>query len=375
MDEEVTAVIIDNGSGMVKAGFAGDDAPRSVFATVVGRPKVPGIMVGLDQKEVYVGDEAQQKRGVLRMEQPIDHGIVTNWDDMEKVWHHTLYSELRVSAEEHPILMTEASLNPKSNREKMTQIMFEVFNVPALYVSVQAVLALYASGRTSGVVLDSGDGVSHTVPIFEGYAIPHAVQRILLSGRDMTEYLRELLRQKGYMFTTPAELEVVRDIKETFCYVVGEFDAAIKEASESHSCEKNYELPDGRKILIGKERFECPEILFQPKKAGLQLEGIHNYCYDSVMKCDTDVRKDLFQNIILSGGSTLFEGLAERMWTEIHQLAPSSNRIKVMAPPERKYSVWLGGSILASLSTFQTMWISKSDYDESGPSIIHRKCF
>jgi actin-related protein len=145
-----------------------------------------------------VGDEAQQKRGVLRMEQPIDHGIVTNWDDMEKVWHHTLYSELRVSAEEHPILMTEASLNPKQNRERMTQIMFEVFNVPALYVSVQAVLSLYASGRTSGVVLDSGDGVSHTVPIFEGYAIPHAVQRILLAGRDMTEYLRELLRQKGY---------------------------------------------------------------------------------------------------------------------------------------------------------------------------------
>jgi actin beta/gamma 1 len=209
------------------------------------------------------------------MEQPIDHGIVTNWDDMEKVWHHTLYSELRVSAEEHPILMTEASLNPKSNREKMTQIMFEVFNVPALYVSVQAVLALYASGRTSGVVLDSGDGVSHTVPIFEGYAIPHAVQRMLISGRTMTGYLRDLLQQKGYMFTTPAELEVVRDIKETFCYVVGEFDAAIKEASESHSCEKNYELPDGRKILIGKERFECPEILFQPQKAGMAPGGIH----------------------------------------------------------------------------------------------------
>lgn len=262
MDEEVTAVIIDNGSGMVKAGFAGDDAPRSVFSTVVGRPKVPGIMVGLDQKEVYVGDEAQQKRGVLRMEQPIDHGIVTNWDDMEKVWHHTLFSELRVSAEEHPILMTEASLNPKQNREKMTQIMFEVFNVPALYVSVQSVLALYASGRTSGVVLDSGDGVSHTVPIFEGYAIPHAVQRILLAGTNMTEHLRQLLAKKGYQFTTPAELEIVRDIKETFCYVVSDFEPAMKEAAESHSCEKNYELPDGRKILIGKERFECPEILF-----------------------------------------------------------------------------------------------------------------
>ena len=375
MDEEVTAVVIDNGSGMCKAGFAGDDAPRSVFSTVVGRPKVPGIMVGLDQKEVYVGDEAQQKRGVLRIEHPIEHGIVTNWDDMEKVWHHTLYSELRVSPEEHPILMTEASLNSKMNRERMTQIMFEVFNVPCLYVSVQAVLALYASGRTSGVVLDSGDGVSHTVPIFEGYAIPHAVQRIYLAGRDLTEYLQQLLKQKGYPFTTPAELEVVRDIKETFCYVVGDFDAAIKEAGESHSCEKNYELPDGRKILIGKERFECAEILFQPQKAGHDLEGVHNYCYDSVMKCDNDVRRDLFANIILSGGSTLFEGMAERMWTEVHNLSPTNNRIKVMAPPERKYSVWLGGSILASLSTFQTMWITKMEYDESGPSIIHRKCF
>ncbi|CDW86652.1 actin [Stylonychia lemnae] len=375
MEEEVTAVVIDNGSGMCKAGFAGDDAPRSVFSTIVGRPKMPGIMVGLDQKEVYVGDEAQLKRGVLKIEQPIEHGIVKNWDDMEKVWHHTLYSELRVSPEEHPILMTEAPLNPKQNRERMTQIMFEVFNVPCLYVSVQGVLALYSSGRTSGVVLDSGDGVSHTVPIYEGYAIPHAIQRIHLAGRDLTDYLKTLLAKRGYNFTTAAELEIVRDIKETMCYVVNNYEEALKEADESHACEKNYELPDGRKILIGYERFKCAEILFSPQHAGHELEGVHKYCYDSVMKCDVDVRRDLFQNIILSGGSTLFEGMGERMWQEIHQLAPSTNKIKILAPPERKYSVWLGGSILASLSTFQTMWINKQEYDESGPAIIHRKCF
>eukprot|EP00347_Sterkiella_histriomuscorum_P015020 403358614 len=375
MEEEVTAVVIDNGSGMCKAGFAGDDAPRSVFSTIVGRPKMPGIMVGLDQKEVYVGDEAQLKRGVLKIEQPIEHGIVKNWDDMEKVWHHTLYSELRVSPEEHPILMTEAPLNPKQNREKMTQIMFEVFNVPCLYVSVQGVLALYSSGRTSGVVLDSGDGVSHTVPIYEGYAIPHAIQRIHLAGRDLTDYLKTLLAKRGYNFTTAAELEIVRDIKEKMCYVVNNYEEALKEADESHACEKNYELPDGRKILIGYERFKCAEILFSPQHAGHDLEGVHKYTYDSVMKCDVDVRRDLFQNIILSGGSTLFEGMGERMWQEIHQLAPSTNKIKILAPPERKYSVWLGGSILASLSTFQTMWINKQEYDESGPAIIHRKCF
>jgi len=180
-----------------------------------------------------------------------------------------------------------------------------------------------------------------------------------LSGRNLTEYLRELLSERGLSLTTPAELEIVRDIKERMCYVVGEFDNAMKEAEDSHACEKNYELPDGRKILIGNERFRCPEILFQPKLAGKELEGVHKYCFDSVMKCDNDVRKDLFLNIILSGGSTLFEGMAERMWREMHQLAPTSSRIKVLAPPERKYSVWLGGSILASLSTFQTMWITK----------------
>jgi actin beta/gamma 1 len=286
---------------------------------------------------------------------------------MEKVWHHTLYSELKVSPEEHPILMTEAPLNPKENREKMTQIMFEVFNVPCLYVSVQSVLALYSNGRTSGVVCDSGDGVSHTVPIYEGYAIPHAIQRIHLAGRDITTYLQKILDERGYSFTTNAEIEIVRDIKEKMCYVVNDYEAAMKEAEESHACEKNYELPDGRKILIGNERFRATEIMFNPQSAGFDLEGIHKYCYDSVQKCDVEIRKDLFQNIILAGGSTLFDGMGERMWQEIHQLAPSTNKIKILASPERKFSVWLGGSILASLSTFQTMWINKQEYDESGP--------
>lgn len=167
---------------------------------------------------------------MLKIETPIEHGIVSNWDDMEKVWHHTLYSELRVSPEEHPILMTEASLNPKLNREKMTQIMFETFNVPCLYVNVQAVLALYSSGRTTGVVLDSGEGISHTVPIYEGYAIPHAIQKILLAGKDLTEYLREILKERGLNFTTPAELEIVRDIKETMTVVVSDYNEAMKDA-------------------------------------------------------------------------------------------------------------------------------------------------
>ncbi|KAL7747240.1 centractin- actin- protein of the dynactin complex [Sorochytrium milnesiophthora] len=382
---------LQQGSGIIKAGFAGDTQPKSFFPSCVGRPKHLRAMAGAVEGDFFIGRKAQELRGLLKINYPMEHGVVTDWDDMERVWQYLYTEELKTLSEEHPVLLTEAPLNPKQNREQQAQILFETFNVPALFTSVQAVLALYASGRTTGLVMDSGDGVTHAVPVYEGFAIPHAIRRIDVAGRDVTEYLQMLLRKAGYPFHTSAEKEVVRIIKEKTCYVA--LNPAKEEKEASHAVSGvvptgaastrgpgDFVLPDGKVVKLtpdhkmGVERFRAPEILFSPDLVGLEYPGISQVVVDSINKTDLDLRKNLFGNVLLSGGSTLFQGFGDRLLSEMQKLANADTKIKIFAPPERKYSTWIGGSILANLSTFKKMWVSAEEYQED-PDIIHKKAF
>uniref|UniRef100_A0A023FW29 Putative actin n=2 Tax=Amblyomma TaxID=6942 RepID=A0A023FW29_AMBPA len=365
-------VVIDNGSGVIKAGFAGDQVPKCHFPNFIGRPKHKRVMAGALEGDIFVGPKAEEHRGLLSIRYPMEHGIVTDWNDMERIWQY-IYSkeQLQTFSEEHPVLLTEAPINPLRNRERSAEIFFETFNVPALFVSMQAVLSLYATGRTTGVVLDSGDGVTHAVPIYEGFAIPHSILRVDVAGRDVTAYLRHLLRKEGTNFHTTAEFEIVKTVKEKACYL-----ANNPQREETMDTEKaHYTLPDGTTLEIGPARFRAPEVLFRPDLIGEEFEGLHQVLVFAIHKCDMDLRRVLYQNIVLSGGSTLFKGFGDRLLGEVKKISPKGIKIRISAPQERLYSTWIGGSILASLDTFKRMWVSKREYEEEGMRALHRKTF
>ncbi|KAK9457950.1 actin family [Dipodascopsis uninucleata] len=381
--------VLDNGSGEIKAGFAGSEHPQVFFPTYVGRPKHTRVMAGAREGDYFVGPEAQELRGLLKIRYPVEHGIITDWADMERIWSYVYSQGLKIQSEDHPVLLTEAPLNPRRNRAKAAEVLFETFNVPAMFVSVQAVLALYASGRTTGLVLDAGDGVCHAVPIYEGFAVTNAVRRVDVAGREVTDQLAVLLRKHaGITMHTSAEREIVRQIKEKMCYVAADLRKEEREArkNEMTSVTKSagaigsvtklsadeFVLPDGNILRLGAERFRAPEVLFDPSILGLEYPGYPDMLEECLGRTDVDLRRPLYSNIVLSGGSTLLRGFGDRMLAEMKTRAPRDVKLRIYAPPERKYSTWIGGSILAGLSTFRKMWVSVEEWHEN-PELIHIK--
>ena len=378
---QLVTVIIQNGSGTIKAGFSKDNAPISIFPTIVGRERNLGSDKTDRKEEIcMIGHGAIKNRGILSIKYPVEHGIITSFDDIEKIWHHTFKTELIGDSTDCDVLLTEKANNPKANREKITQIMFETFKVKGLYIAIDAVLSLYATGKVTGIVAQIGDGVGHTVPIYEGYAIPHAVERLDMGGRDMNDYLAKIMTERGYGWTPTFTKKDLHCMKEKLCYVALDFDEELIKSETSSDLEMNYELPDGQVIIVGAERFRAGEILFKPSLIGLECDGIHKLIYSSIMKCDRDIRQELHENMVLSGGVCCLSGIDERIEKESIALAPARFNPKIVNSTVddremRKYLSWIGGSIVASQTGFQELLITRDEYEQDGPSIVNRKCF
>ena len=387
-------VICDNGTGFVKCGFAGSNFPEAIFPSMVGRPilrfeeKVDNVEI----KDVMVGDVADKVRTMLQITYPLDNGVVRNWDDIAHVWDYTFFDKLKVDPKVSKVMLTEAPMNPVENRKKMVEVMFEKYGFMSAYIAIQAVLVLYAQGLLTGVVCDSGDGVTHVVPVYEGFSMPNLTRRLNVAGRDVTRYLIKLLLLRGYAFNRTADFETVRQIKEKLCYVGYDLDLEKRLALETTVLVESYTLPDGRVIRCGAECFEAPECLFKPSAVDVESMGMGEMIFDVINKADVDLRAEFYQHIVLSGGSTMYPGLPSRLEKEIRELygtrIAKNNaaqiakfKCRIEDPPRRKHMVFLGGAVLADIMKDKTaFWMNKTEYLEAGgkrggAEKVLKKCF
>jgi len=324
------------------------------------------------------GDEAATARSMLQITYPMENGIVKRWDDMQHLWDFTFAEKLQVDPTGRKILLTEPPMNPLKNREQMCEVMFERYNFGGVYVAIQAVLALYAQGLSSGVVVDSGDGVTHIVPVYESTVLNHLTRRLDVAGRDVTRNLISLLLRRGYALNRTADFETVRAIKEKLCYVSYDLALDQKLSEETTVLVESYTLPDGRVIRVGSERFEAPECLFQPHLVDVEQPGIAEFLFNTIQAADVDIRSSLYKAIVLSGGSSMYPGLPSRMEKEIKQLwltkvlqgnpeRLGKFKVRIEDPPRRRHMVFLGGAVLANImADKENMWVTKQEWEEQG---------
>lgn len=328
--------------------------------SIVGHPKNESLA------GTYVGRDALDNKGDLTLTYPVDRGIVQNWDDMENVWRYMFSTGLKISPSDHSVLMVESpesNIN-KKNRNKIYEVMFETFQVAGMQVAIDSVLSLYASGRKTGIVCTCGDALSHILPIYEGFQLPEAMISLNLGGRDVTEFLDRILEEKGYSFTFENRSALLNEVKEKYAYVALDFE---KEMTKSPSeMQQKHTFADGYEILLDQERFRCTEPIFQPSLIGIQSTGLDDLVFKSIMKCDMDVRRDLYHNVVMAGGTTMIPGFIERIKQGIAARAPSTMDVQVSAPPDRAISAWVGGSILASSANFHQQLLSLQQYQECG---------
>lgn len=339
----------------------------------------------VELKDIMVGDEAAQYRAMLETSYPVENGVVKNWEDMGHLWDYTFYERMKIDPKNHRILLTEPPMNPKSNQVKMLENMFETYQFQGAKVSIQAMLVLYAQGLLTGVVVDSGDGVSHIVPVWQGVCPPALIKRLNIAGRHITTHLIKLMQIRGYAFNRTADFETVRQIKEKLCYVGYDLAVENKLALETTVLVKKYTLPDTTEIKLGRERYLAPELLFDPSLDGVEADGVHEMLFNMIQEADVDLRQDFYKHIVLSGGSTMYPGLPSRLEKEMkemylerilagNQKALAKFRLRIEDPPRRKHMVFLGGSVLADIMKDRDeFWISRQEWEEEGERVLNKQ--
>lgn len=380
-------IVCDNGTGFVKCGYAGANFPEFMFPSMVGRPilRFEEKVGQAELKDIVCGAEAAENRANLELNYPMKEGKVVDWEDMRHLWNHIFYEKLRVTPAEHRILLTEPPMNPKANRERMAEEMLEHYGFAGFKCSIQAQLVLYAQGLLSGVVVDSGDGVTHVIPVWEGVTPEKLIKRLNVAGRHVTEHLIKLLQVRGYTLNRTADFETARQIKEAACYMGYDLKIEEKLALETTTLMQTYELPDGRVIKLGQERYLAPEVLFNPGMMDIEQRGMSEMLFFMIQEADIDLRADFYKHIVLSGGSTMYPGLPSRLEKDIRDLylehvckgdesRLEKLKLKIEDPPRRKHMVFLGGSVLADIMADKPeFWVSPQEWAEEGPRVLDRK--
>ena len=375
-------IVLDPGTSAVKVGLAAESLPSLVTPTVIGKRVAQRKRLILTKKAdsddddelpaTTVGDDAvnamRERVGGVNLTWPMAHGVVKDWEAMEHLLNHS-FSELDSDPEAAGVVLTAPPFNPRDCMERWATTLFESFQIPKLAVVPQGLCALYASGRVTGVVLDSGDGVTTVSPVYDSFPIAHATNRMNLGGGEVTAHLKRLLYERGYNFSNAVDELNLRQLKESLGHVSTDYSADL--AAPDGELE-SYELPDGSTVDVGKERFRCAELLFDPSLVHSEEKGMGDFVATAVQACGIDARKDLLSNVVLSGGNTLFDGFSKRLQQDVVAKFPGLfGSTMVVDAPDRKFNVWAGASVLATLDSFEDYFVTRDAFDEHGPSVVH----
>jgi len=365
-----TPIIIDIGTSSIKAGLSGQEKPSLIFPNYFGEMKYSKSVGSWkdDDKKHIIGNDCNKYFGVVKLKYPLSHGIFNNSEDISSIFEY-IYSNLDMSIteiKEHPVLIAEPLLNPQENRRNIAKVLFDTYKIEQIFFASQPILSLFSTSSTSGAVLESGDGVTQSCIIYEGYTIPGSYKRINLGGKEVTEYLQYLLNKKGHELRNSDGFQITKKIKEELCEI-------CPPEKEDKLEPINYTLPDDSILEIGDERRLAPEILFNPLIREYEYPGIQEILAESINKTNVDLKLQLYGSILLSGGNTNIKGMKERIYKEIKKLAPNKAKIRLHTPSNPENCCWIGGNIISSLEISKEMWISVKEYMEKGENILHTR--